>query len=61
MREPVQKSARLDMLDLKDDISVSSSRRSRNDIFIKREWDEEDEGQQIHYPAYCTHHFWASK
>jgi hypothetical protein len=55
MGEPVQKSARLDQLQLLHDVSIAAARGCGDDVLVEWPRDEDDEDKQIDHGAHCTH------
>lgn len=43
------------MLKLNDDIAVSTATGRRNNVLVEREWDEDDDAEEIDRSAHGTH------
>jgi hypothetical protein len=61
MWKAMKKATILDMIDFKHYISITTTRRSCNDVLIKGKGNEEDERQKVHDSANSSHRLRSGK
>ena len=60
MGKAMQQSPGVDMVQLNDDVPVTTARSGRHNIFVKRKGYEDDDDEQIDDGAYCAHRLGAT-
>lgn len=58
VRKSVEEESRLHVLDLQDEVSITSTRCCSYNVFVEREWYEDDYSEEVHHSANRAHSLW---